>query len=400
MIKSTKVSLKFANKNKKDVLEEIRCEYLRGLKFFISLFWNTEKVESLPSKEYTDQFKSWFSKRMIQCCAKQASGIVRGTQKKQKSRLFVIEKLLLDGKIKEAAKLRRIYDESSVSMPDLSSVSMDLSSQIVSKIEFDSETSFDGWVALNSIGNKIKLVIPFKKTKHLNRLMNKGADLKSFVSICKNSITLCVEVPDAPITEDGATIGIDIGMTSIVSTSDGDQITEDPHRHSLQSICEKLARKKKGSKGFERAVKHRDNFIRWSLNQIKFDGIKHIKIEKIRKLRHKKRTSRLLSGWVSSQILNYIKAKAQENGVRISELSPSYTSQRCSKCGWVRKSNRNGKTFKCKHCGFTMDADLNAAINISLELPKLKVEEVRLKRRNLKGFFWNPESFEIQDTSL
>lgn len=400
MIKSTKVSLKFTNKRKKELLEEIRSEYLRGLHFFIELFWDADKVDVLPTKEYTDQFKSWFSQRMIQCCAKQASGIVRGAQKKQKARLFIIKKLLADGKTKEASKLQRIYDSTSISMPDLSVFSMDLSSQIISKIDFDSETSFDGWITLTSIGNKIKLVIPFKKTKHFNRLLDKGAILKNFMSISTEYITFYMEIPDATTKEEGTTIGIDIGMTSILSTSDGTQINEDSHGHSLQSICAKLSCKKKGSKGFAKATKHRDNFIRWSLNQIKFDNIKHIKIERIRNLRYKKRTSRLLQGWISSQILNYIKEKAQENGVRISELSPSYTSQRCSKCGWVRKSNRDGKTFTCRNCGFTADSDLNAAINISLELPQLNVEELRLKRKNLKGFFWNPESFELQNTSL
>ncbi|MGV8088926.1 MAG: zinc ribbon domain-containing protein [Methanothrix sp.] len=29
------------------------------------------------------------------------------------------------------------------------------------------------------------------------------------------------------------------------------------------------------------------------------------------------------------------------------------------------KENRNGKTFKCKSCGFQIDADLNAPRNIA-----------------------------------
>ena len=44
-------------------------------------------------------------------------------------------------------------------------------------------------------------------------------------------------------------------------------------------------------------------------------------------------------------------------------IPPAYTSQRCSRCGVICKSNRNGETYKCA-CGNTMDADINAAINI------------------------------------
>ncbi len=42
------------------------------------------------------------------------------------------------------------------------------------------------------------------------------------------------------------------------------------------------------------------------------------------------------------------------------------TSQTCSKCGHVSRSNRKGKQFKCVHCGFSLDADLNASRNIAI----------------------------------
>ena len=73
---------------------------------------------------------------------------------------------------------------------------------------------------------------------------------------------------------------------------------------------------------------------------------------------------------------------------QVNELSPTYTSQRCSVCGWVRKDNRNGKLFKCTSCGYTQDADVNAATNLSLSLPTLS-KEVRLKKFNRSGFYWN-----------
>jgi transposase len=53
-------------------------------------------------------------------------------------------------------------------------------------------------------------------------------------------------------------------------------------------------------------------------------------------------------------------------------VCPTYTSQRCSSCGWVRKSNR--------------DADLNAAKNIALNLRPIGTKE-RLSHKNRKGFY-------------
>jgi len=69
-------------------------------------------------------------------------------------------------------------------------------------------------------------------------------------------------------------------------------------------------------------------------------------------------------------------------------LNPTYTSQRCSKCGWVRKGNRSGKLFKCDKCFFEYDADLNAAINLSLKLKPIGKQQ-QLKQENRIGFYWN-----------
>ena len=46
------------------------------------------------------------------------------------------------------------------------------------------------------------------------------------------------------------------------------------------------------------------------------------------------------------------------------KVSPEYTSQTCSRCKIVDKSNRNGERYVCKSCGLEIDADYNAAINI------------------------------------
>ena len=49
----------------------------------------------------------------------------------------------------------------------------------------------------------------------------------------------------------------------------------------------------------------------------------------------------------------------------VSITPPAYTSQTCNVCGYIDKSNRpNQHTFKCKNCGYTDNADFNAAKNI------------------------------------
>jgi transposase len=46
-------------------------------------------------------------------------------------------------------------------------------------------------------------------------------------------------------------------------------------------------------------------------------------------------------------------------------VDPRYTSQKCSCCGHISKSNRQNQTqFECTRCGYGLNADLNAAFNI------------------------------------
>jgi len=47
------------------------------------------------------------------------------------------------------------------------------------------------------------------------------------------------------------------------------------------------------------------------------------------------------------------------------QVNESYTSQTCSKCGTVDKTNRIHRgLYVCKECGVVINADVNGAINI------------------------------------
>jgi putative transposase len=52
-------------------------------------------------------------------------------------------------------------------------------------------------------------------------------------------------------------------------------------------------------------------------------------------------------------------------GTELIEVNPQYTSQQCSQCGYTDKENRkNQASFNCKQCGYKMNADINASLNI------------------------------------
>lgn len=389
IIRSTSSSLKFSNTSKLVELNKFIEEYKKVVSLAIDYIWNLEKIPSLLPDEITSRFteQTWLSARSIQSACKQASGIVRGTREKQKKRLAKIIKFKLQGMYKKARKLQNFYDKVKVSKPELKNVCPELDERFV-ETNLNNDTTFDGWITLTSLGNKMKLVLPFKKTEHFNKMLETGK-IKNGCRISPDKVTFNFVMEKPKLKTEGKVLGADIGIEDVCALSDNShtQFKKDIHGHTLESIQKKLARKEKGSKAFARAQKHRNNYIRWLLNQVNFSDVKTLKIENIKNLREGRRTSRFLIHWLYPLIRNKLEDLALWSGVHTVKISPVYTSQRCSRCGWTRKSNRRGKKFVCGACGFTGDADHNASINISLDLPEISKKE-RLLYKNRTGFYW------------
>lgn len=353
----------------------------------VDKLWKKKNLKKFLSKQLYSSLKkkTWLTARLVQCAGKQASGIVRGVRKKQEQRKFIIDKFISEKQFKKARKLQRIYDETLVSKPDINQVEPELDSRFVKINLKPNETSFDGWIELKSIGHKIKLDLPFKKHKHFNKMLKKG-NIKKGIRISKKNITFMFDIKEPKKVKTGKLIGIDVGQTTTMSCSTGQTVEKDCHGHSYKSICEKLARKKKGSKAFFRAVTHRTNYINWSVHQLNLSDVKEVNIENIKHLRKGKHYSRYASHWNYAELFDRLETTLVDSGVQINKLNPAFTSQRCSCCGWVCERNRKEKAFKCVKCGFTADADLNASTNLSLPLVKLDRQQLLKKNKN---FYWN-----------
>ena len=86
-----------------------------------------------------------------------------------------------------------------------------------------------------------------------------------------------------------------------------------------------------------------------------------------------------LKDWTFYDLQQKVKYKAEEKGIEVITIKPNYTSQRCHKCGYIDKSNRETQEkFKCTTCGYECNADVNAARNIAVKDIE-KVIEKQLK---------------------
>ena len=89
-------------------------------------------------------------------------------------------------------------------------------------------------------------------------------------------------------------------------------------------------------------------------------------------LRRGKGQKRELRSWSFYQLEQFLAYKAEEAGSSILKVSPRYTSQRCPKCGRIRKESRKHATheYVCDACGYRSNDDRVGAMNIR-ELGKL-----------------------------
>ncbi len=78
------------------------------------------------------------------------------------------------------------------------------------------------------------------------------------------------------------------------------------------------------------------------------------------------RFHRRMNSWAFRQWMDFVTYKAALAGIRVVFVDPRGTSKACSGCGHSSRSNRPDQSYaRCVHCGYELNADLNAARNIA-----------------------------------
>jgi len=209
-------------------------------------------------------------------------------------------------------------------------------------------------------------------------------------------ILACDDVPAKPLPAAGAVAGIDLGVASFVTTSDGAHVANPRHLTAtadrLAAAQRDLARKKRGSARRRKAAarvaalhakvrRQRCDHAHKTANALvaAYDVIVH---EDLR-ITHMTRSARgtidnpgrnvaaksglnrsiLDAGW--GVFLRVLAHKAESAGRELIAVEPRNTSRTCSRCGHCAAENRlTQAAFQCTACGHSAHADVNAAVNI------------------------------------
>jgi putative transposase len=177
-------------------------------------------------------------------------------------------------------------------------------------------------------------------------------------------------------------IGVDLGIVNLATDSDGEQYSgaqvkavrdkRFQHRQRLQAATTRRARwrlrKLSGKEArFQRQVNHEisKRLVMKAKHERKALALEDLKGIRARTaVRRSERRQR--ASWAFDQLRLFLSYKAQREGVQVSIVDPRNTSRTCSACGHCEKGNRSSQDrFLCVACGYTTNADVNAAVNIS-----------------------------------
>lgn len=171
-------------------------------------------------------------------------------------------------------------------------------------------------------------------------------------------------------------LGIDRGIYNPIVTSDGSFIgcgkgirkTKADYQYLKQQLQKKgtrsAKRKLRSLSGKEkRFVLDANHCLSKTIAKSNYQVFVLEELKNIKKNKYSKKFNRKMGNWSYFQFETLLKYKAEALGKHVVYINPAYTSQECSCCGKILKSNRKGNLYSCE-CGFSLHADYNAAINI------------------------------------
>jgi putative transposase len=263
----------------------------------------------------------------------------------------------------------------------------------------------DWTVSLTTVGGRERFELAIGRYQ---REQLAGSNPKSATLVKRKdgfySIQICVETEPCPPQGTDRVLGVDLGRTDIAHTSEGDnwngqQLNKVRDHHSrLRAVLQRKASKGTPSSrrrcrellqrlsGKERRFQSRQRCVAktWVNHRISKAIVSRAKAtnsalaledltgirERVNQQPRSKTERRRANSWAFYQLRQFLEYKALRAGVALILVPPAYTSQTCHRCLHIHpdpeQSYRSGKQFKCGHCGWEGDADLNGANVIAL----------------------------------
>jgi len=242
------------------------------------------------------------------------------------------------------------------------------------------------YVKLSKIGN-LKTIFhrPIQGTVKTCTLRRTASD-KWFISFS-------CEIEPKPLPYSDKAVGIDVGLTTFATYSDGTKIknprffrTEEKNLAKVQRKLstvdkhspERPKRKHTVSLVHERIANKRSDFAHKLSHQIVGNyGIICFEDLNTKNMVKNHCLAKSINDASWNQLIAFTVHKAEYAGRKVVLVNPRDTSKRCSRCNVLIKKSLNDRIHICTCCGLVLDRDINAAINIlAIGLDRLGIKSL------------------------
>lgn len=192
---------------------------------------------------------------------------------------------------------------------------------------------------------------------------------------------LCEDAP-APMPVTANVVGIDAGLTALVTLSTGEKVENPKHelrdRERLARAQRALSRKEKGSKNQAKARtrvasihariadRRRDHLHKLTTRLVRENQTLVIEDLTVRNLLKSRKLARAISDAAWRQLRSMLEYKTAWYGRELITVDRWFPSTHlCSACGAIAdKMPLNVRAWTCEGCGTVHDRDVNAAVNL------------------------------------
>jgi putative transposase len=195
-------------------------------------------------------------------------------------------------------------------------------------------------------------------------------------------VSLQVQEEMKDLNPSSASCGVDVGITALATLDDGTTFENPKALKTLEErlirLQRRVSRRKKGGHNRKKAVRQLSR-LHYKIACIRKDaihqattaitrqyskiGIETLNVKGMLKNHH---LAKSIADASFSEFHRQLIYKAGWKNGQIIKVERFYPSSKiCSQCGEIKTSLKLlERVFHCKHCGFTIDRDLNAAINL------------------------------------
>jgi len=230
-----------------------------------------------------------------------------------------------------------------------------------------------------TVDGRRKIPVVFGEYANLEqRRVLKQADL--IFSKGKFFLCLVIDLPNGTKITPTGYLGVDFGIVNLATDSTGESFSGkavDTVRERMTKL--KAALQSRGTKsakrhlkklsGRERRFKRHTNHViakrvvekaKGTLQAIALEDLSGFKVTVSANQRER------FGKWAFDELRRFVEYKAEMIGIPVVAVNPRNTSRTCSRCGYSDKKNRQSQAkFECIQCHFSLNADINAAVNIA-----------------------------------